>query len=364
MKKLICLLVFVSAVCLSAFALSASVYADNDNFTEKYIEKYLSENRADITSKISDKLDEVNENSVNTVSGTIDIREPFTMPIYRCYYDDVKMSSGDEMYSVISCEDQALGLLKFTRSITETPDGRDEEKVYTDFYYLSESSCRSLSDGISFFYLSREGTDAINDLDGGVSTTGIFSAAKCGKAAGVYYSCDDIYSEEVRNEYENYIGLSGITPDYKLLSDKNNTLTNCGSMMSFDYKIKDTAMKLGKDQLYRIRSKTGEYLTVRSGKFCMSELSDSESQYFTIIKNGKGGYTISPAGEKSSLSCRSGNSIEINTSYYGEYCSVIGVRSGDRFIVLTINKQGKLVFAKYHSDKYDYYTQDWYFEAV
>ena len=96
----------------------------------------------------------------------------------------------------------------------------------------------------------------------------------------------------------------------------------------------------------------------------MSELSDSESQYFAITKNGKGGYTISPAGEKSSLSCHSGNSLEINTSYYGEYCSVIGVRIGDRFIVLTINKQGKLVFAKYHSDKYDYYTQDWYFEAV
>ena len=56
MKKLICLLAFVSAVCLSAFALSASVYADNDDFTEKYIEKYLSENRADITSKISDRL--------------------------------------------------------------------------------------------------------------------------------------------------------------------------------------------------------------------------------------------------------------------------------------------------------------------
>ena len=364
MKKSLGLSAFVSAFLASAFVLSSAAYADNNAFDGKYITEYLSDSKADITAEISQKLDEVNENSVNTVSGKISIRQPFKMPVYRCYYDDVKMSSGDELYSVVSCGDEVLGLLKFTRSITETPDGRDEEKVYTDFYYLSESSCRSLSDGISFFYLSREGTDAINDLDGGVSTTGIFSAAKCGKAAGVYYSCDDIYSEEVRNEYENYIGLSGITPDYKLLSDKNNTLTDCANIMSFNYKCKDTAMKLGKDQLYRIRSKTGEYLTAKSGKFCMSELSDSESQYFTIIKNGKGGYTISPAGEKSSLSCRSGNSIEINTSYYGEYCSVIGVRSGDRFIVLTVNKQGKLVFAKYHSDKYDYYTQDWYFEAV
>lgn len=69
MKKSLGLSAFVSAFLASAFVLSSAAYADNNAFDGKYITEYLSDSKADITAEISQKLDEVNENSVNTVSG-------------------------------------------------------------------------------------------------------------------------------------------------------------------------------------------------------------------------------------------------------------------------------------------------------
>lgn len=365
MKKVYSLLAMILTTYF-AFSLTSPVYASDDIFSKEYVIEYMSDNKADIITQISNELNKVNENSINTITGKIEVREPFSMPKYRCVYNDIKRNYGDELYSVVSCGNQALGLLKFIRAYEETPDGNYEEKIYTYFYYISENSCRTLSDGISFFYLSREDKNPKNWVDGGVSCTGIYSVSSSGSVSAIYYDCEDIYSDEVRNEYENSIDVSGISPDYEKLSDYNNTLTNSDSIIAFNYKHTDNAMKTGKEYVYRIRSKTGKYLTAEGGKFYVSDYAEENtSQCFVVTTGHKGGYTISPLGkDKISLKYRNSNNLTINTSYFDGYCSVIGVKSANSFSVLTLNKQNKIIFEKYHSDKYEYYTQDWFFEAV
>lgn len=365
MKKVFSLLTVITVIISVLPLYDCNVYASDDVFSTDYVEEYISENKADIISIVSGELDNLNQFTFATISGQIDICKPFSVPTYRCFYNDVKRSNGDVLYSIVSSNNQAIGLLKMIRGYEETSTGDYESVIYPRFYYISENSSRNISDGAAFFYISKEDNNISDDVDGGVSCTGIYSISADGNISAIYYKCDGNYSDEITNAYENTIAIPDNKVDYRKIADYNNSIEYSEAVISFQYEPTDNIMKTGSNYAYYIRNKSGKYLTYQKGKFILSErLDNSNSQKFAIIPSRTGGdYTIRPIENmQSTISFNKNNNIIIRTSYFNEYCYVIGTDISNKFTVMTACDNGKVITAEYHSDKHDFFKQDWLLE--
>lgn len=340
------------------YAADGRAYSFESKLTPETITKYVSSHSSEISEYISSELDKAAMIKPDLSDMEIKVGQVFTIPTYFAKTDKIQSSLGNSYTSAVYSDGEVIGLLHYMFNALYV-DTDLTDYIYISFEYLSENSNRSYDNGISFFRYVTGEAEYDNIIAGN-----IFSILPDNSISGVCCSVDDNRADEEQiNLYENILIQPVTTPKYSDISKYNNVSKVYGEIIGFNYKPFEHSLKSGNADGYYIRCKTGKYLTYKNGKYYMSEYSaeNAENQKFTLTLSENGsGYNICPIlTQDKPMSFNGIKNLSIQLSSFNEYCVTIG--SENYKLTDTGNN---VVFARYHTNKHDYFRQDWFIDPV